>query len=208
MTPQAAGSTASGTPGPTRCPWPGADPLYCAYHDREWGVPLHDDRAFFELLVLEGAQAGLSWITILRRREAYRRAFERFDPRKVARFDDRRVAALLADAGLVRNRLKIAGAVRNARAFLDVQRECGSFDAYIWGFVGGLPRTNAWTKAGQVPSTTLESEAMSRELAKRGFTFVGPTICYALMQSAGLVNDHLTDCFRYREVARAVRAGH
>jgi DNA-3-methyladenine glycosylase I len=190
---------------PSRCPWPGRDPLSCAYHDREWGVPLHDDRAFFELLVLEGAQAGLSWLTILRKREAYRRAFDRFDPRKVARYDDRRMATLLTDAGIVRNRLKITAAVRNARAFLDVQGEFGSFDAYVWGLVGGRPKRNAWTSAKDVPAKTPESDAMSRDLGKRGFTFVGSTICYAFMQSAGLVNDHLVDCFRYPQVARAVR---
>jgi DNA-3-methyladenine glycosylase I len=152
---------------PSRCPWPGRDPLSCAYHDREWGVPLHDDRAFFELLVLEGAQAGLSWLTILRKREAYRRAFDRFDPRKVARYDDRRMAALLTDAGIVRNRLKITAAVRNARAFLDVQGEFGSFDACVWGLVGGRPKRNAWTSAKDVPAKTPESDAMSRDLGKR-----------------------------------------
>jgi DNA-3-methyladenine glycosylase I len=182
---------------PTRCPWAGSDPLYVDYHDREWGVPLHDDRMLFEFLVLDGAQAGLSWLTILKKRENYRRAFDGFDPRRVARYDARKVRALLGDPGIVRNRLKIEAAIRNARAFLEVERELGSFDAYIWGFVGGEPRVNAWKSVKQVPARTSESDAMSQDLRRRGFSFVGSTICYAFMQAAGLVNDHLVGCFRY-----------
>ena len=185
---------------PTRCPWGASDPLYVPYHDEEWGVPLHDDRRLFEMLVLEGAQAGLSWLTILRRREGYRRAFDRFDPQAVARYGARDVERLLADAGIIRNRLKIASAVNNARAFLAVQEEFGSFDSYIWGFVDGRPTRNAWTKLEEVPAQTPVSNAMSRDLRKRGFTFVGPTICYAHMQATGMVNDHLVGCFRHREV--------
>ena len=179
-----------------RCPWAGTDPLYLDYHDREWGVPVHDDQQFFEMLTLEGAQAGLSWITILRKRENYRKAFAGFDPRKVARFDDAHVQRLLADPGIVRNRLKVAAAVRNARAFLEVQREFGSFDAYIWHFVGGAPIRRRRATMKDVPPKTAESDAMSRDLKARGFTFVGSTICYAFMQATGLVNDHLVTCFR------------
>jgi DNA-3-methyladenine glycosylase I len=186
-----------------RCGWATNDPLYLTYHDEEWGVPVHDDRHFFEMLTLEGAQAGLSWITILRKREAYRAAFDNFDPAVVAAYDDAKVAALLEDAGIVRNRLKIAATVRNARALLEIQREHGSFDAYVWRFVGGEPRVNAWTSLGGVPASTMESDALSKDLKKRGFTFVGSTIIYAFMQSAGLVNDHTTDCFRYGQVAQA-----
>jgi DNA-3-methyladenine glycosylase I len=181
-----------------RCDWAGSDPLYLEYHDREWGLPLHDDRRLFEMLVLEGAQAGLSWITILRKRTAYRRAFDRFDPRKVARYDARKIRSLLADPGIVRNRLKVESAVKNARAFLEVCDEYGSFDAYIWQFVGGRPRRNSWRSMKEIPARTEESDAMSKELRKRGFTFVGSTICYAFMQATGMVNDHLVDCFRYR----------
>jgi DNA-3-methyladenine glycosylase I len=185
-----------------RCGWAGDDPLYIAYHDREWGVPVHDDRSLFEFLVLEGAQAGLSWITILRKRPAYRAAFAGFDPAVVARFDARRVRALLRDEGIVRNRAKIEAAVGNARAFLEVQKEFGSFDAYVWRFVDGRPKRNAWKTLRQIPPSTRESEAMSRDLKARGFRFVGPTICYAHMQATGMVNDHLVGCFRYREVGR------
>jgi DNA-3-methyladenine glycosylase I len=185
-----------------RCTWPGTDPLYVAYHDEEWGVPVHDDRLLFEFLVLEGAQAGLSWITILRKRDAYRRAFDRFDPRKVARYDERKVAALLADAGIVRNRAKIESAIRNAKAFLEVQAEFGSFDAYQWRFVDGRPIRNRWRVTGEVPASTIQSDAMSKDLKSRGFTFVGSTIIYAHMQAVGMVNDHLVGCFRYREVGR------
>jgi DNA-3-methyladenine glycosylase I len=192
-----------GLPGPRRrCEWaPPDDPLYREYHDEEWGVPLHDDRALFEFLVLEGAQAGLSWATILRKRENYRRAFDGFRPEKVARYDAAKVRRLLADGGIVRNRLKIGSAVRNARAFLEVQKEFGSFDAYIWGFVNGKPLVNRWKSIKEIPAKTPESEAMSRDLIKRGFRFVGPTICYAHMQATGMVNDHVTSCFRYGQLA-------
>jgi DNA-3-methyladenine glycosylase I len=183
---------------PVRCGWVGTDPLYLAYHDREWGVPVHDDRVLFEFLLLEGAQAGLSWLTILRKREGYRGAFAGFDPARVARFGPARIERLLADPGIVRNRLKVEGAVRNARAFLRVQRETGSFDRFAWSFVGGRPRRNAWSGLKEVPSRTPESDALSRALQQRGFTFVGSTICYAFMQAVGLVNDHTVDCFRYR----------
>jgi len=179
------------------------DPLYLSYHDKEWGVPVHDDRAIFEFLVLEGAQAGLSWGTILRKRENYRRAFDGFDPAKVARFDRRKVKALLRDAGIVRNRLKIESAVKNAKAFLRVQKEFGSFDAYIWRFVGGKTKVNRWRSLKEIPAKTEESEAMSKDLLGRGFRFVGPTICYAHMQATGMVNDHTTDCFRYGESAKS-----
>ena len=184
-----------------RCGWAQSE-LAIAYHDTEWGVPLHDDRALFEFLILEGAQAGLSWETILRKRDAYRSAFDTFDARAIATYGARRVKTLLADPGIVRNRLKIAAAIANARGFLEVQREFGTFDAYIWGFVGGRPRINRWRRAGEVPARTPESEAMSRDLLRRGFTFVGPTICYAFMQAVGMVNDHLVDCFRHAEVSR------
>lgn len=184
------------TDGKQRCPWCGSDPLYVAYHDREWGVPVHDDRKLFEMLVLEGAQAGLSWLTILKRREAYRRAFAGFDPVKVAAFGPERLEALALDPGIVRNRLKIASAVANARAFLEVCRESGSFDAHLWSFVDGRPRVNAWERAGQVPATTPEAQALSKDLRRRGFTFVGPTIIYAFMQAVGMVDDHLADCWR------------
>src|SRR5262245_31125223 len=187
---------------PRRCGWATRSglPAYVAYHDREWGVPVHDDRVLFEFLLLEGAQAGLSWATILKKRAAYRRAFSAFDPEKIARYDARRLRALLADEGIVRNRLKIAGAVRNARAFLTVQREFGSFERYVWAFVGGTQRQNRWRTLGQVPARTAESDALSGDLRRRGFTFVGSTICYAFMQAVGLVNDHLVTCFRHREV--------
>jgi DNA-3-methyladenine glycosylase I len=177
-----------------RCAWCGTDPLYIRYHDREWGVPSHDDRHLFEMLILEGAQAGLSWITILRKRDAYRRAFDRFDPRKVARYDAHKRRALLRDAGIVRNRLKIAAAVTNARAFLAVQREFGSFDSYIWQFVGGRTKVNSPRRPGDVQARTPESDAMSRDLKRRGFRFVGSTICYAFMQATGMVNDHARGC--------------
>ena len=180
---------------PVRCPW-ARDALMIDYHDREWGVPLHDDQALFEFLILEGAQAGLSWATIRRKRPAYRAAFDGFDARKIARYSEKKTAALLADAGIVRNRLKVAAAVRNAQAFLAVQKEFGSFDAYIWSFTGGRPRQNAWRRMVDVPARTPESDAMSKDLKKRGFTFVGSTICYAFMQATGMVNDHLTTCFR------------
>ncbi|MCB1163306.1 DNA-3-methyladenine glycosylase I [bacterium] len=185
---------------PKRCAWAGSDPLYQAYHDGEWGVPVHDDRLLFEFLILEGAQAGLSWITILKKRDRYREIFANFDPAKVARFTPARVEKLLADPGIVRNRLKVEGAVKNARAFLAVQKEFGSFDAYLWGFVEGRPIQNRWRAMGDIPAETPLSREMSRDLKRRGFTFVGPTICYAFMQAVGLVNDHVTDCFRHGEL--------
>jgi DNA-3-methyladenine glycosylase I len=188
--------------GKRRCEWGTGLDLYVAYHDEEWGVPVHDDRRFFEMLVLEGAQAGLSWATILKKREAYRRAFAGFAPQKVAGFDARKVRALLADPGIVRNRLKVAAAVQNAKAFLEVQREFGSFDAYVWRFVGGKARQNARRSLRQIPARTPESDALSKDLLKRGFKFVGSTICYAFMQACGLVNDHVVTCFRWREVQR------
>ena len=173
-----------------------------AYHDEEWGVPLHDDRRHFEFLVLDGAQAGLSWQTILRKRQNYRRAFAGFDPVKVARFGDRDVERLLGDAGIVRNRMKIHSAIANAKAFLELQQEFGSFDSWIWRFVGGAPKVNRWRRMSQIPAKTPESEAMSHDLGRRGMNFVGPTICYAYMQAAGMVNDHLASCFRYQEVGK------
>jgi DNA-3-methyladenine glycosylase I len=182
---------------PTRCAWAESGPLEVEYHDREWGVPSRDDRHLFEMLILEGAQAGLSWSTILRKRDNYRKAFAGFDPARVARFDARRRAALMRDPGIVRNRLKIEATVVNARAALAVQEEFGSLAAYLWQFVDGRPIRNAWTRMGRVPAETAESRAMSRALLQRGFRFVGPTICYAFMQATGMVNDHITTCFRY-----------
>jgi len=183
-----------------RCSW-ASTPLLLAYHDHEWGVPVHDDRILFEFLVLEAAQAGLSWSTILQRREGYRRAFAGFDPERVARFGPEEIGSLLQDPSIIRNRRKIEAAVRNARAFLQVQEEFGTFAEYIWRFVDGRPRVNHWRLASEVPSNSPESVAMSRDLRQRGFTFVGPTICYAYMQAVGMVNDHLTDCFRHAELA-------
>jgi DNA-3-methyladenine glycosylase I len=184
----------------TRCAWAGTDPQYVAYHDQEWGVPVHDERTLFEFLVLEGAQAGLSWSTILRKRENYRLAFDGFDPYKVAQYGDEKVAELLSNAGIVRNRLKINAAIQNARAFLTVQEQFGSFDAYIWQFTGGKPIVNHWKTMAELPAETIESRAMSKNLIQRGFRFVGPTICYAHMQATGMVNDHIVDCFRYNEI--------
>jgi DNA-3-methyladenine glycosylase I len=188
------------------CTWASSSPEYLAYHDQEWGVPVHDDRRLFEFLILEGAQAGLSWITILKKRAAYRAAFDRFDPRKVAAYDKRRIATLLGNPGIVRNRLKIESAISNARAFLQVQRERGSFDAYIWEFVGGAPIQNRRKSLREIPPTTPESDAMSKDLKRRGFRFVGSTICYAFMQACGLVNDHVTGCFRHAELGGKRRA--
>ena len=182
-----------------RCGWAKTD-LSIAYHDTEWGVPVHDDRTLFEFLILEGAQAGLSWETILRKRAAYRVAFDRFEIATVSGYGDRKTQALLADSGIVRNRLKIAAAIGNARAALAVQRECGSLDAYLWSFVDGRPRTNDWRTLTDVPTRTFEAEAMSKDLVRRGFRFVGPTICYAFMQAVGMVNDHLVDCFRHAKI--------
>ncbi|MDO9069101.1 MAG: DNA-3-methyladenine glycosylase I [Deltaproteobacteria bacterium] len=184
----------------TRCAWVGSDPLYRAYHDEEWGVPIHDDKLLFEFLILEGAQAGLSWITILRKRATYRFAFAGFDPELVARFDEAKVAELLANIGIVRNRLKVASAITNARAFLKIKEEFGSFDAYQWRFVDGKPIINTWRSIAEVPAATPLSDAMSRDLKKRGFRFVGSTICYAYMQAVGMVNDHTVDCFRWQEL--------
>ena len=189
-------------PNVTRCRWATTD-LSIPYHDTEWGVPLHDDQRLFEFLILEGAQAGLSWETILKKRDTYRAAFDDFDPARVARYTTRKVEKLLADPGIVRNRLKVESAVSNAKAFLDVQKEHGSFDAYVWRFVDGKPRVNTWTALGQVPASTSQSDAMSKDLKKRGFRFVGSTICYAFMQATGMVNDHATSCFRYRQVAKS-----
>ncbi len=185
----------------TRCPWPTTE-NYLAYHDHEWGVPLHDDRRLFEMLILEGAQAGLSWITILNKRENYRAAFDRFDAKKIARYDEKKVMELLENPGIVRNRLKVAAAVKNAQAYLKVKEEFGSFDRYIWQFVGGKPIQNHWTSSKEVPALTKESDAMSKDLLKRGFKFVGSTICYAYMQATGMVNDHHTGCYRHKECAK------
>ena len=187
-----------------RCGW-ARNELAISYHDEEWGVPVHDDRRWFEFITLEGAQAGLSWDTILRKRDAYRSAFKEFDPARVAKFGDRDVTRLLADAGIVRNRLKINSTIGNAQAFIAVQKEFGSFDEYVWRFVGGRPRINKWRALKQVPARTDESDAMSKDLLGRGFKFVGSTICYAMMQATGMVNDHLVDCARYRAVMRSAR---
>jgi DNA-3-methyladenine glycosylase I len=183
-----------------RCAWAGDDPLYCAYHDQEWGVPLHDDRALFEFLILEGAQAGLSWITILRKRERYRAVFDGFDPERIARYDAGKIASLLTDPGIVRNRLKVEAAVNNARRFLDVREKSGSFDTFIWQFTGGAPRQNHWRTLAEVPASTPASDAMSKELKRLGFKFAGSTICYAYMQATGMVNDHVVTCFRHGEL--------
>jgi DNA-3-methyladenine glycosylase I len=186
-----------------RCAWAGENnQLMIQYHDREWGVPVHDDVKHFEFLVLEGAQAGLSWSTVLNKREAYRRAFSGFDPEKVERFTEKRIEKLLSDPGIIRNRLKVESAVRNARAFRKVQDEFGSFDAYCWRFVDGQPKINRWTSIQQVPAKSPESDAFSKDLKQRGFSFVGSTIIYAHMQAVGMVNDHLVDCFRYKELRR------
>lgn len=186
----------------SRCPWCGSDPLYVRYHDEEWGVPSHDDRHLFEMLILEGAQAGLSWSTILNKREGYRAAFANFDATKIARQSARDVERLMGNEGIVRNRLKIEAAAKNARAYLATQETFGSFDAYLWRFVDGRPLRNRWTAIAQVPASTAQSDALSKDLKKRGFTFVGSTICYAFMQAVGMVNDHLVGCFRHKETAR------
>ena len=187
-----------------RCSW-AKNELSIRYHDEEWGVPLHDDRALFELLILEGAQAGLSWDTILKKREAYRAAFDRFDAETIARYDNRKMARLLADPGIVRNRLKVAAAITNARAFLELREQGATFDAFLWQFVDRRPTINCWTNSKQVPSRTAASDAMSKDLKRRGFKFVGTTICYAFMQAAGMVNDHLVDCFRHAPLSRPAR---
>ena len=186
-----------------RCAWASGEQSI-RYHDEEWGVPVHDDRRLFEFLILEGAQAGLSWSTILNKRENYRRAFDGFDPERIARYDRHKVKQLLAEAGIVRNKLKVASAIENAKAFLRVQEEFGSFDRYIWQFVGGKPRVNEW-KSSRIPAQTAESDAMSKDLKRRGFKFVGSTICYAFMQAVGMVNDHAADCFRYKPLSKARR---
>jgi DNA-3-methyladenine glycosylase I len=183
-----------------RCDWSGSDEAMCRYHDEEWGVPAHNDRHLFEMLTLEGAQAGLSWAIVLGRREGYRKAFKSFDPEKIAHFDDDDRTRLLADAGIIRNRAKIAATIDNAKAFLEIQREFGSFDAWIWDFVGGAPRNNTFSSLGEIPAETETSKALSKELKKRGFRFVGPTIMYAFMQAVGMVNDHEVSCFRYRQI--------
>lgn len=183
-----------------RCAWAGSSELYQTYHDKEWGVPLHDERALFEFLILEGAQAGLSWITVLKKREAYRAAFDDFDAERIASYDEYKIALLLQNSAIVRNRLKVQSAVINAQNFLAVQDEFGSFDAFIWRFVEGVPRQNKWRTPAEVPASTDTSDAMSRELKRRGFKFVGSTICYAFMQATGMVNDHTTDCFRHAEI--------
>jgi DNA-3-methyladenine glycosylase I len=184
-----------------RCAWAGSDPLHVAYHDNEWGVPVHDDWRLFEMLILEGAQAGLSWSTILQKRENYRRAFDNFEAQRIAGYDAEKIEGLLANPGIVRNRRKIEATVQNARAFLAVQQAFGSFDADIWRFVEGKPKQNQWRTLAEIPAQTAESIAMSKDLRRRGFNFVGPTICYAFMQAVGMVNDHVVDCFRYAEVA-------
>lgn len=184
-----------------RCAWSLASDLYVAYHDTEWGVPVHDERRLFEFLILEGAQAGLSWRTVLERRDGYRRAFDGFDPQKVARYDAGRIERLMADTGIIRNRAKIEAAVNNARVFLEVQQRFDGFDRYVWQFVGGRPVQNAWRSVDEVPASTPQSDAMSRELKRLGFKFVGSTICYAFMQAVGMVNDHVQGCFRWKQVA-------
>lgn len=183
-----------------RCDWAGEDPLYIKYHDTEWGVPLHDDRKLFEFLILEGAQAGLSWITILKKRENFRKAFDQFNPQKIAGYDSKKIESLMHDAGIIRNKLKIESAIKNAAAFLDVVKTYGSFDSYIWQFTNGVPITNSWKQISDLPPETDISIAMSKDLKNRGFKFVGPTICYAFMQAIGMVNDHVVTCFRHREL--------
>ena len=186
----------------SRCTWPGTDPLYVDYHDQEWGVPVYDDQALFAKLLLDGAQAGLSWITILRKRENYYKAFDDFDPQKMARYGDATIAELLANPGIIRNRQKVNAFIRNAQAYLKLKDGLGSFSDYLWGFVGGQPILNDWTSLDQLPAKTPVSEAMSKDLKSRGFSFVGPTICYAFMQAVGMVNDHLVTCFRYQELKK------
>lgn len=185
-----------------RCQWSGTDQLYIKYHDEEWGIPVHDDRVHFEMLILEGAQAGLSWITVLRKRENYRKAFSNFDVNKVAKYNEKKIEKLLQDPGIIRNRLKVTSAVSNAKAFLEVQKEFGSFDKYIWGFVKNKPIVNKWKTLSDLPATSKESDELSKDLKKRGFKFVGSTIMYAHMQAIGMVNDHTIDCFRYKELKK------
>ena len=185
-----------------RCQWAEFDPLSREYHDKEWGVPVHNDRKLFEFIILEGMQAGLSWLTILRKRENFRKAFDNFDPKKIARYDKKKIKELLANPRIIRNRLKIAASIQNAKTFLAIQKEFGSFDKYMWQFVNGKPKVNTWKTMKELPARTIESDAMSNDLKKRGFRFVGSTICYAHMQATGMVNDHTTDCFRYKEVSK------
>ena len=187
-----------------RCAWCASDPEYIKYHDEEWGIPVHDDRKLFEMLILEGAQAGLSWLTILKKRNNYRKAFDSFDARKIARYSDSKIKKLLNNPGIIRNRLKIHASVQNAKAFLATQEEFGSFDSYIWQFTSGKPRRNKWKSLGKTPGITAESDAMSKDLSARGFKFVGTTICYAFMQAVGMVNDHITTCFRYRRIRKSI----
>jgi DNA-3-methyladenine glycosylase I len=188
-----------------RCEWAESDPLSREYHDKEWGVPVHNDRKLFEFIILEGMQAGLSWLTILRKRENFRKAFDNFDPKKIARYDKRKIKELLANPGIIRNRLKIAAAIQNAKTFLAIKKEFGSFDKYMWQFVNGKPKVNTWEKMSDLPARSAESDEMSQDLKKRGFRFVGSTICYAHMQATGMVNDHTTDCFRYKEVSKKAK---
>ena len=188
--------------GIVRCGWCGSDPVYIRYHDEEWGVPVHDDRKLFELLILEGMQAGLSWLTVLRKREEFRKALDDFDATRIAKYDARKIRGLLENPGIIRNRLKIEAAVENGRALLQVQKEFGSFDSFIWSLVGNKPRQNHFRTLNEVPAKTLESDTLSRVLKKRGFSFIGSTICYAFMQAVGMVNDHLVDCFRYKQISR------
>lgn len=192
----------------TRCDWPGNDPLYIVYHDEEWGVPIYDDQLLFAKLILDGAQAGLSWITILRKREHYWQAFDQFDPAKIARYDDTKIAELLNNPGIVRNRLKVEAAVKNARGYLSIMAEEGPFSEFLWQFVGGKPIQNEWQTMAEIPAQTAESLAMSKALKRRGFNFVGPTICYAFMQAVGMVNDHVVDCFRHPECAAVAKKVH
>jgi len=189
----------------SRCEWCGSDPLYIAYHDEEWGVPVHDDRHLFEMLLLEGAQAGLSWLTILKKRENYRKAFHGFDPKKIAAYSQRDIQRLLSDPGIVRNRLKIESAIKNARGMLKIVQEFGSFSSFLWRYVNNSPRQNAWSSLSEIPARTEQSDMMSSDLKKRGFSFIGSTICYAFMQSVGMVNDHIVGCFRYAEVKKMAR---
>ena len=189
----------------TRCEWCGRDPIYVAYHDDEWGIPVHDDRLLFEFLILEGAQAGLSWLTILKKRENYRKAFHSFDCERMAKYTDADVMRLLADSGIVRNRLKIESALKNARGVLGIQEDFGSLDSYLWRYVDGIPRQNAWTSMEEIPATTNLSDMMSKDLKKRGFKFVGSTICYAFMQAVGMMNDHTTDCFRHNAIRKLAK---
>jgi DNA-3-methyladenine glycosylase I len=191
----------------TRCEWANSDPLLVEYHDREWGVPQHDDQVLLEYLILDGAQAGLSWLTILRKREGYRRAFDDYDVRKIAQYDEAKIAQLLQDPGIIRNRQKVNSAVTNAQAFIKVQEQFGSFEAYLWGFVGHQTQQNSWKAQSEIPAKTPEAEALSKDLLRRGFKFVGPTICYAFMQAAGMVNDHVVHCFRYDQMSQTTPPG-